>query len=50
VARSQEKSRFIHRLKAVWDQQAVELANVRRDADEVEQTASYYLDQLLADG
>jgi chromosome segregation ATPase len=28
----------------------MELANVRRDADEVEQTTSYYLDQLLADG
>lgn len=28
----------------------MELVDARREADEAEQTTSYYLDQLLADG
>jgi hypothetical protein len=40
----------VHRLKAAWEQQAVELANIHRDADEAEHTTSYYLDQLLVNG
>jgi hypothetical protein len=50
MAKSQGKSQFIHWLMAAWDHQTVELTHARRDADKAEQTASYYLDQLLEDG
>lgn len=45
----QEKSWFIHHLMEAWDLHAVELADARRDADEAERTANFYLDELLKD-
>lgn len=57
MAKSQEKSWFIRRLKEELDCQAEELADLRsrkeqarRDANEAEKTTSYYLDKVLKDG